>query len=233
MAPAGPCPPALPTPLGSGGWSQHGRRQPGWELLGPLPARLPPPFGNLIKGLVQPISLGHPALAGGSAVTRAGIWGFPGAALGAGGRASGGGVEGGSGGRQGRGAGSPAHFPVEAVICCDDSCLPFPNFFKEVVLGWISGPPKFMSPRTSARDRIREESLRRGIQLKSYWLSVGNTPMTFVLILIRREIRHRPAGGRLACDDGGRNWSDAAASQERPRMPAITRCERRQGRHLP
>lgn len=142
-------------------------------------------------------------------------------------------MEGGSGGRQGRGAGSPARFPVEAVICCDDSCLPFPNFFKEVVLGWISGPPKFMSPRTSARDRIREESLRRGIQLKSYWLSVGNTPMTFVLILIRREIRHRPAGGILACDDGGRNWSDAAASQERPRMPAITRCERRQGRHLP
>lgn len=110
MAPAGPCPPALPTSLGSGGWSQHGRRQPGWELLGPLPAQLPPPFGNLIKGLVQPISLGHPALAGGSAVTRAGIWGFPGAALGAGrGERAEGGWRGGVGGGRG---GEQAHLPA-------------------------------------------------------------------------------------------------------------------------
>ena len=55
---------------------------------------------------------------------------------------------------------------------------------------------------------------------------MDSTPVTFVLV--RRETETR--GQRWPCNCGGRDWGDAAANQEMPRMPSTTSW---QGRILP
>ena len=60
------------------------------------------------------------------------------------------------------------------------------------------------------------------------WVGLGLNPMTIVLVRARRE--DTDTQQRKPCEDGGRDWRDAATSQG---MPAATRSWKRQGRILP
>lgn len=91
----GPFSPGLTTFLGSGGWSGHSRRRPDWELLGLLPAPLPPGKFDLAKVVLPahfPGSLSHGSLVRRTMTLRI-SWASP------------------------EEVGSPAGLPCRAVIC--------------------------------------------------------------------------------------------------------------------